>query len=257
MVPHRGDGLLRIAAKALGIRFLPKTIHGITYTLPIEALSPLYFFLHSRFIENYEGEYYQAVIELVKPGDTVFDVGAFIGLYALGFSAAAGDAGTVTCFEPNPYTLAVLRKTVEANRAHNVILEQKALGSSPGEADLWVRGTASTSSLHGVRILGRGRLEKVPCVVTTLDQYVATSGRVPDVLKIDVEGFEWEVLQGANDTLPKHAVCICCELHPDRLSAQGRSAEMVVDLLRGWGYRVVGEFTRTAGRPYNLILRKD
>lgn len=253
------DKALRAGVRLLKIETLPKTIHGTRYRLPVEVSSILSFFYHARRLDEYEGAFYTHVLDLVRPGDTVLDIGAHYGLYTLGLSGRAGAGGRVICFEPNPYTLTVLRKTVQANHLPNVTLEPKALGSAPGQADLWVRGSSSSSSLHRFEVWGRGDLEKVSCEVTTLDAYTAAAGIAPDVLKMDVEGFEWDVLQGAAQTLQAHSARICCELHPERLAAQGHSDQAVIDLLAEWGYRVVDRFERHAGepgRPYNVIFER-
>lgn len=260
MVWRGVDRVLRVLVRAAGIETLPKTVHGMRWRLPVEVSTILSFFYHARRLDDYEGEFYSQALAQVRDGDTVFDVGAYYGLFALGFAHRAGSGGRVICFEPNPHNRALLHKTIAANRMTTIEVVSQALGSAPGEAEMWIsRAAPSTSSLQA-HPSGGGPLEKVTCEVTTLDAYVEATGHAPNVLKIDVEGFKWDVVQGAARTLQAHDVRLCLELHPDRLAAQDHSDASLLDWLAGWGYRVTAEFRhpeRAPGRPYNVILARD
>jgi FkbM family methyltransferase len=136
----------------------------------------------------------------VRPGDLCFDIGANIGRR----SAVMLDLGArVVAVEPNP---AVFREmTAYLGSNHRFYPVQSAIGSSLGQATLRIAKCSGLSTLN----LGwyGGMLETVGEVsveLTTLDALIAQHG-VPQFLKIDVEGYEWEALKGINQ--PVRTVC--------------------------------------------------
>ncbi|MEM8607433.1 MAG: FkbM family methyltransferase [Myxococcota bacterium] len=138
--------------------------------------------------------------KLVSPGDSVLDIGANIGLTAMILSSLVGPSGAVHAFEPNPKARSLLERAIEKNRARNVVVHGVALGREEGSLDLFVpHGHAGKGSLvpnfAGV-VAALGETMQVP--VKTLDQLFAeTQFDRLRLVKMDVEGFEAEVLRGA------------------------------------------------------------
>ncbi|MDX1567003.1 MAG: FkbM family methyltransferase [Longimicrobiales bacterium] len=157
----------------------------------------------------------RALRELYEPfvsrGDLVFDVGAHVGDRVAAFSALGA---RVVALEPHPGIFPWLRRIV--GRKEGVILRQEAVGGSPGTgvlaksratptvstlADGWRRKMPdSNPSFRGVRWE-----DPVEVPVTTLDRLIDTFG-IPDFCKIDVEGYEAEVLSGLSRTVPALSV---------------------------------------------------
>lgn len=147
--------------------------------------------------------YYEIVLERVYvpgeqwipgPGDTVVDVGANIGVFSLWAAGRIGPTGTLTTIEPNPQTFGLLERNAAGATIHRV-----ACGETAGDVDFhYVPGKLSVGS-----ILERpDRTETITVPVRPLDDLLA--GHPPiDLLKIDVEGFEREVLAGAAKTLAR------------------------------------------------------
>lgn len=163
----------------------------------------------------------------------VWDVGANVGLYTL---AAARRAAAVVAFEPAARNVAALRRHVSLNRLANVEIVAAAVSSREGTARLLAGDSPSE-----FRLADDG--EPVPCV--TLDGWrLACRAHPPTVIKIDVEGAEVDVLDGAADTIRAARPRIYLAVH----EGQHRQCEA---RLRAWGYRlhVAGGASWTADAP--------
>jgi FkbM family methyltransferase len=138
--------------------------------------------------------------QVLKPGDRALDVGANIGLLTLWMSKLVGPQGAVHAFEPNPILCRILGTTLARNKISNVKLHSFALGASEGEMELRVpKGNLGAGSL--VRQTSQAeQICNVP--VRKLDDVIfqqSNSGIA--LIKLDVEGFELEVLRGARRVL--------------------------------------------------------
>jgi FkbM family methyltransferase len=134
----------------------------------------------------------------LQPGMTVLDVGAHHGYYALLASLRVGDSGRVFAFEPSPRERKKLAWHIRWNRRANVEILDTAMGARAGQAELFVASGRETgcNSLRPPAV--RGTPKKVSVHVDTLDDFLARRGieRV-DFIKMDVEGAELSVMQGA------------------------------------------------------------
>ena len=159
----------------------------------------------------------RALRPVVAEDSTCVDVGANIGLYTLGLSHLA-PRGHVYAFEPSPGAFECLRANLESNGVTNVETFQGALSDRQGtigfhDVPFFTAGsfTAEEGSYLGTEAVG-STLVEVPC--TTLDAFVE-SRRVDrvDVIKIDVEGAELSVLDGARRTLADHQPVVVMEFN--------------------------------------------
>lgn len=135
-----------------------------------------------------------AVVDHVEEGAIVWDIGANLGIFSL---AAAERGATVVAVEPDPWMTNLLRRSVRANRAAVTVLAV-AIASSPAVGELVIAArNRSTSHLRGYGTTQTGGFRAVEHVpVLTLDLLAERFG-MPNLVKIDVEGAEVEVLQGA------------------------------------------------------------
>lgn len=156
--------------------------------------------------ERFVGER-QLLRRLVRPGWSVADVGANIGYCALLFAEAVGPAGRLACIEPEPDNLAELRRNVEGNRLAQAEIFPVAVGASAGTVSL--RAGINGSVMDD----GSGEVQ-VP--LRTLDALLAD--RPVDFLKIDVEGYEGHVLDGAARLLQEQRPTLFVEIHPGFLA---------------------------------------
>jgi FkbM family methyltransferase len=173
--------------------------------------------------------------QILKPGMTVLDVGANEGLYTLFSASRVGPAGRVVAFEPSSRERRKLQHNVTRNRLANVTVVPSAVGSSEGTAALQI-----ASGVHsGHNTLGALVYDDAPAVgvehvpVERLDAVIDRLGvaRV-DVIKIDVEGAEMHVLEGARGTLASQRPILMVEANDDALRAQGASTAALFAFLR-------------------------
>jgi len=177
----------------------------------------------SRTILN-DGQYEWAetaiVSSLLRTGATAFDVGANIGYYTALFRTLVGAKGAVHAFEANPLTTALLKRSGTQNDWSGVVINNVAAGAV--DATLKVRAMNLGEALSNDRLnLGGWNLNEasdgeweVP--VITLDRYVVDHNleRV-HMLKVDVEGFELKVLEGADILMKKLRPYLIMEMRAD------------------------------------------
>lgn len=173
---------------------------------------------------TYEREQTRLFEQHVRSGATVLDVGAHVGYYTLISAVLAGPSGRVHAFEPNPRNAEFLRRHVRINRLDNVRVEQAAVSDGAGTA----RFDFGTGSGTG-HLADAGALE---VRTLRLDDYCAEHGLAPAVIKIDVEGAEVSVLQGARETLARHRPVVFLSTHGPEVHRASLA------FLRELGYRV-------------------
>ncbi len=164
------------------------------------------------------------MLEHLRPGDTVLDVGAHTGYYTLLASALVGGDGRVWAFEPEPRNARYLRGNVDANGRANVRVTEAAVSDESGTA----RFGAGTGTGTG-RLTRDGDLE---VRTLTLDGFCRRHELVPAAVKIDVEGAEQRVLRGATHTLRTARPVVFLSTHGPKVR------KACLDLLESAGYRV-------------------
>jgi FkbM family methyltransferase len=172
--------------------------------------------------DYFAGLYDRYELELVRRhlagGGDFVDVGAHVGLYAVAAAVALRGSGRVLAFEPNPTARAQLIENLARNACDNVIVSERAVADTIGEALLHVPATSDPSFSS----LERGRFvesEPVRVETTTLDREVEAAGLSPAVVKVDVEGSELAVLDGMERTLVHRRPVLLVEVGPDTAGA--------------------------------------
>jgi len=142
-------------------------------------------------------------------GSTFIDIGANIGLHTLLATALVGDKGKVIALEPHPITMELLRQNLEINgMLDRVTLAQLALADED-DTIVSFEYFAEHPAMSGLKVSQevidkfKGTLQKIDVKTITLDTLVERMGLTPDLVKIDVEGFEYTVLQGCIKTIEK------------------------------------------------------
>lgn len=177
----------------------------------------------------------------LRPGMTVFDIGANIGCYSLFAAKRIGAAGRVYCFEPLRQTFLRLADNIACNGLTNIQPEHLAIGDFCGKLRLIREKDSSKSYTQDVDVRQRSPddTQDEYCDAVTLDSFLAMHriGRI-DYLKIDVEGFEARVIAGATKALTEMVPGIIQMELIDELQVRGSgSAHTVRQTLSALGWR--------------------
>lgn len=186
-------------------------------------------------------------------GGCFVDVGANVGYFTLLASRLVGASGSVRAFEPSPQALPSLYRNVRDLK--NVKVQSIALGSKHGQVDFYARSSGDTSSLEPEADA------QVICVeMNTLDDELRAVHRV-DLIKIDVEGFEIDVLRGAREALHRLRCPVYFEVIPDYLNRRNIDLSEFhaflreVDYVARWvNLDALGETDLFLGGPSTYVL---
>jgi FkbM family methyltransferase len=172
---------------------------------------------------NYERAKHRFLRRECHGGATVFDLGAHIGLYSVLMASRVGKTGRVFAFEPTPSTRQILEQTVALNGLQGVVeVHGNALARRSGHVVLYDTGVPASNANSLIKS-ERAQTE-ISVSAVSLDEFVAD--RVLShiaCLKIDIEGGELEMLEGASRTLREERPAVALEVHPDALRRSGRS----------------------------------
>lgn len=149
--------------------------------------------------------------ETIRPGATVWDIGANVGLFTFAAAAAAGPTGRVLAVEPDSWLVGLLRRSAADNQALAAVdILPAAVNDTVGVGRLHIaRRNRSTNYLAGHGTSQAGGCRDVHLVPTVTLDWLAEHFPLPDVLKIDVEAAEVAVLAGASRVLAARPVIIC------------------------------------------------
>ena len=166
---------------------------------------------------------------VLHEGDYAVDGGANTGIFTLLMAYYVGKSGQVLAIEPGPNNLPRLLQNLRLNDAGNVVICSRALWSSAGEIDFYLYSQSGYNSHWPSEPDHVGN--KIEAV--TLDSLVE---RTPRLIKLDIEGAEFEALQGANETLARHPLFIVAEINSESEARTGHSPEQLRRLMKFHGY---------------------
>lgn len=203
-----------------------------------------------------EREQLETLISLLEPDDIFYDVGANIGFTSI-VVACQCPQGQIIAFEPDPDIMERLQQNVALNQFNHITAYPYALSDKIGEVELFTDGNDSVSpSLTGQNVNGI-TLNHIKVSAQTIDALIE-SGKtpLPTVLKVDVEGAEYAVFQGAEKLLSggfgNRPRIIFLEAHPEFLIDYGVSVEELLVLLQGYGYEIEFQYIRNNQSHYFL-----
>jgi FkbM family methyltransferase len=160
------------------------------------------------------------------PGATVFNLGANHGVIALMLAHAVGPEGRVVALEANPYDARAAARNAQLNEAHQLICVNAAVAEKRGEVTFGLGGEVDD---------GTGKVGSMRIPAVSIDDLAAEHG-APDVVVMDVEGYELRALAGAESTLERRPDWFV-EVHGDEdIGRYGGSVGAVVDAFTSRGY---------------------
>jgi len=177
----------------------------------------------------------QAVLhKYLRPGMTVYDIGANIGFFSLLSARLVGATGQVTAFEADPEIAARLRDNIARNQGAPISVEEKAVWSSSSPV-FFARADAEISPDRGLgHVIANDAERSAPSTIrveaVSVDEYMSKAG-APDFIKCDVEGAEVEVFRGAEKLLTERQPLILCEMHGDE------NRQTLLKVFANFGYR--------------------
>jgi len=177
----------------------------------------------------YESEKARAFQASLRPGDTVWDIGANVSYYSLVASAAVGPRGRMFAFEPLPDNLDYLGFHVKTNKAGNVTVVPKVLGRTAGRAHF-----ACGRSRSQGRVAEAGEFEVE--LIGGDEEIAAGRLHAPDVIKMDIEGGELDAIPGMRGALERARAVF--------IATHGPAARALVESLGGFRGIEVDEYVR-------------
>lgn len=237
-------------------RWIAGAIHGLLNRLPgepypvLDCRGPLDGFRmkidwnkHRSFAYGtWEPENVRGLLRVARPGMVAIDVGAHGGFYALLLAKLVASTGTVVALEPLPANVRILKENAAINGLQNIVVEPLAASDHTGELLLDV--PAEDSSLVAGPFSEQDERGSVRVRCVALDEYCAAKQLRPDFIKVDVEGAETDVLNGAEHIVREFHPIMMIELH----EFSSVEDHPIVVRLRAMGYGVewLGEICYTA-----------
>jgi len=168
-------------------------------------------------------------VQLVRGKKCLLDIGSLFGIFSLTFTTL-NQNGKSFAIEPSPKCFKVLKLNRKLNLDKDINPINLALGSKNGQLDMhyeWVHLIANHKNPER---------QSIQVEMTTLDQFVDSNKIKPDIIKIDVDGYEGPVISGGHNFLSKSDPIIFLELHGDWIMRYGHTPNSIANTLKEYGY---------------------
>lgn len=199
---------------------------------------------------TYEPEVQRIYTSLIKPGMTVYDVGANVGFLSMLAAKLTGPGGKVVCFEPLPSNADLIEHNAALNSYENVSVRREALGSCDETVPFHVSADSGWGRLARTGSEPPNELmETIDVPVCRLDQTIRRAQLpAPDLIKIDIEGAETEMLAGAREVLLHYRPALLIELHGTNEGVHGILTEL------NYRSRVLGLDCSILSAPWDAFI---
>ena len=221
------DDILRLSGRPVSVQ-----IHGEWVSLSPQFRS---------IAADYEAETLPLYLQLIQKGSQVWDVGANLGLYTILGARRVGTTGKVVCWEAAPQTCDILRGHIAANKMMDrCVVRNEAMADGATLEVHFTVSDAAADPMNRVLVGANANRNSVRIPATSLDASAESMG-APDLVKIDVEGFECPVMEGAHRLLEggfgKRPVVILA-VHPQMVKDfQTKDGPRMMQILAGARYR--------------------
>ncbi len=189
----------------------------------------------------------------LEPGYVFYDIGANVGFFSVIAARFVGPTGCVCAFEPHPCNARAVRENAQLNQLSNVHVFEVAAGSDLRDDELlttkWDGGNVLASSL----VTSEGTLDRMSVRVVALDRFITDNDlRVPDFVKIDVEGAEIEVIQGMSETLTHYKPIVLYEIDDKERVTFLRRWDELDKVVSSLGYQITRLEPAYPGLAWNV-----
>ncbi len=192
------------------------------------------------FEADYEKENIAFLTKVCKKDMTIIDIGAHLGLMSVIMAKLIGNNGKVLSYEPTPKTFILFKKIISLNKFTNVIIPYNmAISNFKGLVDFFVDENEGSNANSLVGRKDKNRVsEKIQ--VNTLDNIIIDLKlQKLDLIKIDAEGSELDVLNGAVNTISKFKPIIILALHPPLIINNKHNIADIYDFIIKYNYEIV------------------
>lgn len=214
-----------------------KSKNGIYWILDLNEYQMKQIFVYDIYERNSIRHLLKIIRNKIGNRFVFIDVGANIGFYSLTIARACKDFEyQIHCFEPNPFTHSLLNENIKKNRVNNIILNRMGLSDREATATLTYNqqnlGTANTFTTNATGIQDQIQLQ-------TLDKYCNEKGiKKVDIIKVDIEGGEFDFLKGAKDILYKsRTVLMIMEIVEANCNRAGYTSKQLFDYCIQLGFK--------------------
>ncbi len=180
-----------------------------------------------------EQKTFEIIKTLLPVGGIFIDIGANIGIYSCIMAHHVGNTGSVIAFEPMAENLELLYQNIKLNKLKNIEVNELALSNRQGSFNLYVPSAHQQGATGCTQVWNPGDWVSVGNTdATTLD--IAFQKERLDFIKIDTQGHELEILEGAKSTIERFQPFILCEVLEENRTK-------VFDLMNSWNYAIFRE----------------
>ena len=229
------------------IKTIREKLYGNLIRLDLSTWSDRSYYFLGRW---YDLEVQLFIADVVRSGETIVDVGANRGNFALAASHVVGSRGKVICFEPNPNCVKSLNDEIELNKICNITLHQFGLADKDDILSLTVPLINSGEGSFGDSDYEDNLI--ITAEVHRGDDIL--SEEEPSLIKIDVEGFEPKAILGLSKTIKRCLPVVITEVAASHLERAHSSVEDLMNTMEKLGYRGFKLALKKVGRRYDWCL---
>jgi FkbM family methyltransferase len=218
---------------------LKKIVFSLFPNVLLKHIKKYHYYYKIKHAKPSDEEDLLMVKQCIKPTSDVIDIGANVGLYTKFLSESVGPEGKVLSFEPIPETYNYLKNNIQKLNLHNVVALQVAISDHKGKAIMQVpRFNDNRLNFYEAAITDKPNDAIIHFEVetNTLDNFCIQYNLKPLLIKCDVEGHEWLVFKGSNDTITRYKPILLVEINQD-LSNPDPNTARLLDYLDNKGYQ--------------------
>ena len=234
----------------LAPRWIQGKLHGYEMRLDLGGWSNRKTYFLGRF---YDLATQLTLKVILRPGNTFIDIGANEGMMSLLAAHLVGSSGKVIAFEPNPRPREIFEAAIGRNDIKQIDLRPIGVGDADATLTLHVPRINSGEGSFGQPAYLAKDIIEIVCAVRRGDAELEASQ--PDLIKIDVEGFEEHVLRGLDETITRARCPVVTEIVGAHLRRAESSVAALEAIFSAWGYRPFAMCLARAGLKRRLLLR--